>query len=91
MKDCRRDKSKAKAFIPTFTQDFELFDKVRKDKKKKQHKAKRDFTNPAIGINKVKIGNYKKRKKNINEIIYYNCNKKGHYLDKCPEPWKSKN
>ena len=40
MKDHYRDKSKAKAPVPTSTQDSEPFNKARKDKKKKQYKAK---------------------------------------------------
>ena len=44
VKDNRGDKSKAKASVPTSTQDSEPSDKAGKNKKKKQHKAKRDFT-----------------------------------------------
>ena len=35
IKDHCGDKSKAKAFVPTSTQDFESSDKAKKDKKKK--------------------------------------------------------
>ena len=74
--------------MPIFTQDSEPSNKTKKNKMKKQYKAKRDFTNPAIGVNKVKI---RRRKKDISEIMYYNYNKKGHYSDKCLEFWKSRN
>ena len=40
MKDYYRDKSMAKAFVPTSIQDSEPFDKAKKEKKKKQHKDK---------------------------------------------------
>ena len=89
MKDHREDKSKAKASVPTSTQNSEPSDKARKDKKKKQHKAKRDST-PATGVNKAEVGDHR-AKKDISEISCYNCNKKGHYSNKCPEPRKSKN
>ena len=82
MKDHREDKSKAK--------DSEPSDKARKDKKKKQHKAKRDSI-PATGVNKATVGDQRMKKKDISEISYYNCNKKGYYSNKCPEPRKSKN
>ena len=83
MKDHRGDESKAKASVPTSTQNSEPSDKARKDKKKKQHKAKRDST-PATGVNKAEVGDHR-AKKDISEISCYNCNKKGHYLNKCLE------
>ena len=89
MKDHRKDESKAKASVPTSTQNSEPSNKTRKDKNKKQHKAKRDST-PATGVNKAKVGNHR-AKKDISEISCYNCKKKGHYLNKCPKPRKSKN
>ena len=90
IKDHRGDKSKAKASVPTSTQDSQSSDKVRKDKKKKQHKAKRNST-PATGVNKAEVGDHEKKKKDVNEITCYNCNRKGHYLNKCPKPQKPKN
>lgn len=33
-------------------------------------------------------GNYAP-KKDLSHIMYYNCNKKGHYASKCPEPRKT--
>ena len=77
------------------TQESELSDKTRKDKKKKQHKEKRnskEFAIPATGINIVKVGDKKRKmKKNKSEVIYFNCNKKEYYANKCQEFWKSKN
>ena len=90
MKDYCEVKSKAKASVPTSTQDSQPSDKARKDKKKKQHKAKRDFT-PANGVNKMEVSDHGKKKKDVSEITFYNCNRKGHYLNKCPKPQKSKN
>ena len=89
IKDHRGDESKARASVLTSTQNSEPSDKARKDKKKKQHKAKRDST-PATGVNKAKVGDHR-AKKDISEILCYNCNKKGHYSNKCPKPRKSKN
>ena len=89
IKDYYGNKSRAKASISTSTQDSKPFDKARKDKKQKQHKAKQDST-PATGVNMAEVGNYKTRKKDISKITYYNCNKKGHYLNKYVELWKSK-
>ena len=90
MKNHYGDESKAKASIPTSTQDFEPSNKARKDKKKKQYKVKQDST-PAIGVNKVEVGTHKKKKKDVNEIICYKYNKKRYYLDKCLKLQKSKN
>ena len=89
MNDHCGDESKAKASMPTFTQNSEPSDKSRKDKKKKQHKAKRDSI-PATGVNKAEVGDHR-AKKDISESSYYNYNKKGYYSNKCPEPRKSKN
>ena len=77
--------------MPTSTQDFEPSDKARKDKKKKQHKDKRDSINPATGVNKAEVGDHRKRTKDISDIMYYSCNKKKHYLNKCLEPQKPEN
>ena len=75
IKNYCKDKSKAKASVSTSTQDSKSFNKARKNKKKKKYKAKRDFTS-AIKVNKVEFGNYKRKKKDVSEIMYYNCNKK---------------
>ena len=85
MKDHYGDKSIAKASVPTSNQDSKPFDKDRKNKKKKQHKAKWDST-PATRVNKAEVDDHRKRKKDVSEITYYNCNKKRYYSDKCPEP-----
>ena len=89
--------SKGPASTPTSasTQDSELSDKARREKKKKQHKDKKDFKEsrdssiPVTGVSKAEVGG--KRKKDISEVTYYNCNKKGYFAIKCPESWKSKN
>ena len=94
MKDHYKDKSKAKASVFTSTQDFEPFDKVKKEKKKKQHKVKEDSNISATGINVAEAGNKKrnkKKKKDISEIIYYNCNKNRHNSDLYLEPQKFQN
>ena len=92
----RGDDSKAfKALVAT--QESEPFDKARKDKKKRHHKDKRNSREPkdytsTSGINKAKInggGKKRRNKKDVSEITYFNCNKKGHYSNKCPEPPKN--
>ena len=47
----------------------------------KQHKVKRDSI-PATRVNKAEVSDHRRKKKDVSEIIYYNYNKKGHYLDK---------
>ena len=87
MKDHCGDKPKVKTSEPASTQDFEPSDKARRGRKRRQHKDKRDSTNPATEVNKAEVG----KKKDISEVKCYNCNKKGHFATKCPEPWKPKN
>lgn len=77
--------------MPTSSQDSKSFHKVKKNKKKKQYKAKWNSANLATEINKVKASDHKGKKKDINEITYYKGNKKRHYSNKCPEPQKLKN
>ena len=86
MKDYCRDKSKAKAFEYFFTPDSKPSDKFKKNKKKKQQKNKQDFTISVTELNEAEIGNKKKKKKDVNKITCYNCNKKKHYLTKYLEP-----
>ena len=102
VKDYCGDDSKASissASIPAsaFTQDSESFDKAKKDKKKKYWQGKRDFkkpkdfTNLASGINAANVGGKekKRKKKDVSEITWFNCHKKGHYLNNCPKPPKN--
>ena len=90
MKNHCKDKSKAKASVPTSIQDSQPSNKARKNKIKKQHKAKRDFT-PATGVNKLDVGDHETKKKDVSEITCYNCNRKRDYLNKCLKPQKPKN
>lgn len=77
----------------TSTQDSESSNKAKKDKKKKQHNNKRDSTISTTGVNVVKVGGREKRmrKKDVNEVMYFNCNIRRHFVNKCPEFQKSKN
>ena len=75
----------------TSTQDSKPSSKAKKDKKEKQYKAKQNSTNPATKIKKVEVSDHRKRKKDINKIMYYNCNKRRYYLDKGPKSQKLKN
>ena len=91
MKNHCKDNSKAlKTPVFTSIQDSKLFNEARKVKKKKQYKNKRDTINPATRVNIAEVGDKKSKIKDISEIIYYNCNKKGHYITKCPNSQKSK-
>ena len=85
MKDHRGDEPKAKTSEPASTQDSEPSDKARRGRRRRQHK--RESTTPATGVNKAEVT----KKKDISEVKCYNCNKKGHFATKCPEPRKSKN
>lgn len=74
----------------------QCFNNAERSKKKKDRKnkwqQKKDFNTPAIGVNKEPTRNnndkYSKKqkrralKKDLNKIICYNCDKKGHYLIK---------
>ena len=86
-KNYRKDKPKAKASEPASNKDSEASDKAKRGRRRRQHKDKQDFTNPAIGVNKAKVG----KKKDISEVKCYNCNKKGHFATKCLESRKPKN
>ena len=91
-KDHRGDDSKASkgsASTPASasTQDSEPSDKTRRGRRRRQHKDKRDSSTPATGVNKAEV----EKKRDISEVKCYNCNKKGHFSTKCPEPRKPKN
>ena len=87
--------SKGPASIPA--QDSELFDKARKDKKKRYQDKRgsrepKDSSTPACGVNKTEIGGGRQRRKNkkdLSGVTCFNCNKKGHYSNRCPEPPKN--
>ena len=89
MKDHHKDKSNAKGSVPFSTKDSKPSDKVRKNKKRKQYRDRRDFTNPTTRVNKAEVSG--RKKKNISKITCYNCNKKRHFATKCLKSWKSKN
>ena len=92
MKDHRGDESKAKASVPTSTQNSEPSDKARKDKKKKQHKAKREGSTPATGVNAAQTGEPRQKKKKLRDlsmVTCFNCDKKGHYANTCPDQPKN--
>ena len=92
MKDYYGDKSKAKASVSTSTHNSELFDNARKDKKKKQYKAKWEGSTPAIRVNTAqtrKSCQKKKKLRDLSMIMCFNCNKRGHYASTCPEQPKN--
>ncbi len=75
-------------------------EKVRKEKKRKGYQGKRDRWerrdgSPVVtGVNAIQATEDQKKKrrngqdpkKDISEITYYNCNKKGHYFRDWIEP-----
>ena len=95
--DESRGKSPASTLASASTQDSESSNKARKDKKKKQHMGKKEFMEsrdiPASRVNVTEVGDKTRRKKRKNpkEVMYYNCNKLGHYVDQSPESRTPKN
>ena len=95
--DSKASKCSASTPASASTQDSEPSDKAKKDKKKNYYQGKRnskdpkDSTTPASGVNAAEVGGKVKRKNknNVSEITCFNCNKKGHYLNKCPKPPKN--
>ena len=91
----RGDESKTKAPASTPAQDSEPSNKARKDKKKRHQDRRgsrepKDSSTPAFGVNRAEAGGgRRKNKKDLSGVTCYNCNKKGHYSNKCPEPPKN--
>ena len=91
----------SKAAAPQRFDNAETSEKARKKKKKNDCRNKRDLcaqegSTPATGFNTIDANDSKKKKNGSNrrdpsKVVCYNCNKKGHYLNKCPKPPKSKN
>ena len=87
MKDYWGDKSNAKTSVPTSTQNSELSNKARKDKKKKQYKAKQEGSTPATGVNAAQTGEPRQNKKKLRDLSIVTCfnyDKKGHYANTYP-------
>ena len=65
----------------------------KKDWKEKKKKYRRDQarkssgSNSATGVNTTNV-NHGWGSQDLSQITYYNCNKRGHYANKCKEPWK---
>ena len=64
----------------------------RKDKKKRFQGQIREHTReqkeqiPVTNVNTTYILKKKKKKRDIGEIIYFNCNKKSHFASNCTKP-----
>ena len=106
MKDSRVEEpksrpQKSKAPVSQHSDSAETSEKAQKKKKKNDHQNKRDCrarkgSIPATGVNTTDAENSKKKRngsnyRNPSKVVCYNCNKKGHYSNKCPKPPKSKN
>lgn len=77
MRNYCRDKSETSASKSsefTSTQDYNPFYKAKKDKKNKLEEDNLDSTNPVTKVNATKVDTKKKKKKDINKIMYYNRN-----------------
>ena len=105
MRDPRVEKPKSKpqeskAPAPQRFDNAKTSEKARKEKKKNDRKHRRscrsDNESPrattATGDNTTNNSAGGSRpQKDVSQITCYNCNKKGHYATKCPEPPKAKN
>ena len=101
-KDHRGDNSKASkgsasTLASAFIQDSEPSNKAKKDKiknwqGKRGSREPKDSTTLASGVNTAEVGGggqRRRNKKDASEIMCFNCNKKGHYSNRCPEPPKN--
>ena len=76
------------------SENGEISDKKAQKKKKKQscldhERARRDSgSTPAANVNAYNVSSGVC--KDLSQIKYFNCNKKGHYSRNCPEPRMSK-
>ena len=94
--DSKASKGSASAPASAPTQESEPSDKAKKDKKK-YWRDKRGSREPkdsilASGVNATKVGGggqRRKNKKDISGVTCYNCNKKEHFSNKCPESPKN--
>ena len=93
---CKDDSKTSKGPTSTPIQDSEPSNKARKDKKKRYQDKRgsrepKDSNTPASKVNAAEVGGKGRRrnKKDVSHITYFNCNKKRHYLNKCPEPPKN--
>ena len=106
MKDPRVEEPKSRpqeSKVPALqrSNSAETSEKAWKEKKKNDCQNKKDCraregSTPATGVNTTDADDSKKKRSGSNrrdpsEVVCYNCNKKGHYSNKCPEPPKSKN
>ena len=99
-KDSDKNRSwESKASAPS--QNAKTFAKAWKNKKKNNYQSKRDYcaqkgSTPVTGVNTTAAGNSNKKKnsstrRNPIKFVYYNCNKKSYYLNKCFKLSKAKN
>ena len=64
----------------------------RKDKKKRFWVQKQEYTGerkeqtPATNVNITNISKIKKKKRDVSEITYFNCDKKDHFASNCTKP-----
>ena len=99
--DSKASKGSASTPASASTQDSEPSNKAKKDKKKnwrgkRGSREPKDSTTPASGVNAAEVGGggqrsgqTRRNQKDVKEITCFNCNKKGHYSNRCPEPPKN--
>ena len=105
IKDSRFEKpkskpQKSKTPAPQRSDNAEISEKARKEKKKndRKHWQFRRSDNESLRATIATGGNTTNdsaegpwTQKDVSQIICYNCNEKGHYATKCPKSPKSKN
>ena len=90
----RLEEPKAKEIEFVRADTAKLLEQDKKDKKDRRNKKrrfrKRNEQSDTLAIGKNTIDASKKKKKNrdwhTSRIIYYNCNKKGHFANTCIKP-----
>ena len=99
MKDPKVEKPKSrpqesKALASQRSDSFETSKQAWKEKKKKdkRHRGQKpqEGSTLATKVNNTSAGGSQSQK-NVSQVICFNCNKKKHYSNKCPEPLKPKN
>ena len=63
--------------------------KPNREKKKREWLKKKKDSTPATGDNAIEAQKKKRTPGDTSQVTCYNCQKKGHFANKCPEPPKN--